>query len=296
MAYVWNNLSRRLFGLTLVTAVIASIGLATLATGSASALSGTAVNIGTPYEAGQPAVTVDGSGTAYIAWADTDDLADAPDFVQYCVLPQGATSCLHSGDLYAADSAGHIDGVQIVLDGTTVAILADVYGAAGSSSGDYEPEQEWQSTDGGASFGIVDGGLSVADGILSADTGPVSAVVLPGGDLGYGWDSAASFLPGGGAPPTFNAFPLTSPAECSTDKCNGVTVNDSSLPLPFAILQPNTDQDQVSNVSGEFVSQPGTGPGVPAPTAPTGGVMGIFSTLFSNGNLGCSGSDAYGLE
>jgi hypothetical protein len=282
--------------LTLVATVLASVAIAALAAGSASALSGKAINVGTPYESGQPAVAVDGSGSAYIAWANTDNSAGAPDYVQYCVVPVNGTGCKYSGSLYAADSAAYVDDVQVLIDGATVVILADVYGAAGESSGDYAPEQEWQSTDGGASFTIVDGGLSVSDGIISADTGPLGAVVLPGGDLGYGWDSAAAFLPGGGNPPTFNAFPLNSPTECSTAKCDGATVNDEALPLPFALLQSNADQDQVSNQAGAFAAQQGTATAPPLPTAPTGGVIGIFNTLFSNGNLGCSGSDSFGLD
>ena len=38
------------------------------------------------------------------------------------------------------------------------------------SQGDYEPEQEWQSTDGGATFSLVNGGKSVANGIINAST------------------------------------------------------------------------------------------------------------------------------
>ena len=51
---------------------------------------GPAVNIGTPFESGQPAVAVDGAGDAVVAWANTKDLAGANNFVQYCVLPVGA--------------------------------------------------------------------------------------------------------------------------------------------------------------------------------------------------------------
>ena len=81
-------------------------------------------------------------------------------------------------------------------------ILADVFGAAGNNAGDYTPEQEWQSTDDGASWTLQNSGLSVTSGIIDADTEPVDAVILPGtGALGYGWDTAE------GAP-TFNAFPL----------------------------------------------------------------------------------------
>ncbi len=62
----------------------------------------------------------------------------------------------------------------------------------------------------------------MTSGILNADTGPLSAVIVPGtGVLGFGWDTAA------GAP-TFNAFPLTGPPECSVATC----------PAGFATLEP----------------------------------------------------------
>ncbi len=241
---------------------------------SALAVSGKPIVAGTPLSNEAPAVAVDSSGTAYIAWNDDKGVGGAPDFVQYCVIPAGASACSHTGNLMPADSAGYIDGVQVLADGGTVVILADVYGAAGGSGGDYEPEQEWQSTDGGATFNIVNGGLSVTDGILNADTGPLSAVIVPGTNvLGYGWNTA------GGAPPTFNAFPLTSPGECSTVMCNGAPSNTGGAPpYPFAELAPASQPDQIGNAGGQFASQLGANPGV----------LGVFNTDFTNGNLGCS--------
>ncbi len=240
-------------------------------TASALAVSGTPINIGTPYKSGPPSVAVDSAGNAYIAWANEKDLPPVTtNIVQYCVLPSNATGCSHTGNLAPADNGGYIDGVQVLVDGSTVVILADVYGTAGSTAGDYEPEQEWQSTDGGATFNLVNGGLSVADGILSADTGPLNAVIVPGtNELGYGWNSA-------GGPPTFDAFPLTSPPECSTQQCDGTPIPDGG-PYPFAELEPDTNPDTISNAGGQFAGQSGATPGV----------LGIFNTGFSNGPLGC---------
>ena len=236
---------------------------------SALAVSGTSINIGTPFESGPPAVAVGSTGTAYIAWANTRDLPPTTvNTVQYCVLPVGASACTYTGTLEPADQASEIDHVQVLVDGTTIVLLADVYGAGGSHSGEYTPEQEWQSTDGGATFQLVDGGLSVADGILSADTAPLSAVVVPGTNaLGYGWDTAGS------SPPTFDEFPLTSPPQCSTTKCPA----DET----FASLEPDTNPDQIGNAGGQFASQLGT----------NSGVLGIFETDFTNGPLGCSTPD-----
>jgi hypothetical protein len=255
---------------TLVGGLVALAALVSAA--NAFAVSGTPINIGTPYESGPPSVAVDSAGTAYIAWANEKDLAPVTtNIVQYCVLPAGAAACSHTGNLVPADSGAYVDGVHVLVDGSTVVILADVYGTAGSSAGDYEPEQEWQSTDGGAIFTVVNEGLSVTDGILSADTGPLSAVIVPGtSELGFGWQSA-------GGPPTFNAFPLTSPPECSTQKCDGTPIPDGG-PYPFAELEPETNPDTIGNSGGQFASQIGTNPGV----------LSIFDTLNSNGPFACA--------
>lgn len=235
----------------------------------ASALAaGKVVTAGSPLTDDPSSVAVSNTGDALIAWNDDKHLAGALDFVQYCVLPAGATACSHSGDLQPADSAQAIDGVHVLVDGGSMIILADVFGAAGNNAGDYTPEQEWQSTDGGATWTLVNGGLSVTTGILNADTGPLGAVIVPGtGVLGFGWDTAA------GAP-TFNAFPLTGPPECSVATC----------PAGFATLEPDTNPDQISNPFGQFAAQAGAQPGV----------MGVFDTNFTNGPLGCAAETPFG--
>ena len=248
-------------GITLGWLVIAGLLLAAASVASAA---GAPVKVATPFQSGPPAIAVNNAGDAVIAWANTKDLAGADNFVQYCVLPAGAAGCSHSGNLMPADSAQFIDGVQVLNEGSTLVILADVFGAPANSAGDFTPEQEWQSTDGGATWVILNGGRSVSTGILNADTEPVSAVTLPGtGALGYGWDTA------GPSGPTFNAFPLNGPPECSRATC----------PAGFASLEPSTNPDQLSNEPGEFAS---------ISSGPLGGVMGVFETLFTNGPLGCA--------
>jgi hypothetical protein len=228
---------------------------------------GKAVNIATPFDIlpPGPSVAVDSGGNAIIAWANDKDLAGAPDLVQYCVVPAAGTACAHSGSIAAADSAGHIDAVRVLDDGGTLVLLADVFGAAGNNAGDYMPEQEWQSTDDGASWTQQATGLSVSNGIISADTVPIDAVVVPGtGVLGYGWDTAL------GAP-SFNAFPLTGAPECSVATC----------PAGFATLEPATNPDQLGNEPGHFAS---------ISTGPLAGVMGVFDSDNTNGPLGCAQS------
>jgi hypothetical protein len=252
----------RLAGLLAAAAAAGALVLA--ASAPAALAAGKPVNVGTPYENGQPAIAVTNSGAALEAWANTKDLNGASNFVQYCVLPVGASACSESGNLVPADSAGYIDNVQVLNEGSVLVVLADVYGAAGNNAEDYTPEQEWQSTDGGATWLNVNNGISVTSGIVDADTQPLSAVTLPGtGVLGYGWDTAD------GAP-TFNAFPLSSPPECSVQTC----------PAGYATLEPGTNPDTLGNEPGQFAAQSG----------PQAGVMGVFETLFSNGPLGCAQS------
>jgi hypothetical protein len=139
-----------------------------------------------------------------------------------------------------------------MVDGSTMIVLADVFGAAGGPA--YEPEQEWQSTDGGATWSPADAGLSAADGMINAGTQPLGGVIVPGtGVLGFGWDTAFG-------PPTFNAFPLSGAPECSNRACAA----------GFATLEPATDPNQLGNVAGGFAS---------IPSGPSAGVMGAFDDL-----------------
>jgi hypothetical protein len=252
------GLRRSLIRTGLCAAFGAALAL-TVTTASAFALSGKPVKVGSPLQSGPPAVSVDSTGTAYVAWADTQA---SPNTVQYCVIPAGATGCSHSGTLTPADGATDIDGVQVVVDGGTVVILADVFGAQGASALDFEPDQEWVSTDGGATWSLVNGGRSVTSGIINADTEPLNALIVPGtGVLGYGWDTAA------GAP-TFNAFPLAAPPECSV----------ATKACAFATLEPSSNPDQVGNAGGEYASEQGA----------ASSVLAVFNTDFTNGPLGCS--------
>jgi hypothetical protein len=263
----------REFGCRRAVARAALVGVLTaglaLAVTSGALAAGKVVTAGSPLTNNPPSVAVSSTGDALIAWDNDKGVNGAANFVQFCVVPVGATACSHSGELNPADGAGFIDGVHVLVDGGTMVILADVFGAQGTNAADYEPVQEWQSTDGGATWTIVNGGLSVTNGVLNADTGPVSAVIVPGtGVLGFGWTTAAG-------PPTFNAFPLAAPPECSKATC----------PAGFATLEPGTNPDQITNPAySQFAAQAGANPGV----------LGIFPTLFTNGPLGCPVQFAFG--
>lgn len=218
---------------------------------NALALSGTPVKLGEGQHFGPPAIAVTASGAAIVAWADE---AAIPYTIKYCVLPVGASACTQTNTLTpAGGSNAHIDGVKVLVDGATIVLLADVYGAGE----EYAPEQEWTSTDGGASFSVVSGGKSIAEGILNADTGPLNPVIVPGSNvLGYAWVTAAG-------PPTFAAFPLTSPPQCSVQ---------AGQTCPFATLQPEGEHI-LSNEAGFFASQLGANPGV----------LGVYETLAKPG-------------
>lgn len=242
-----------------------AVAVMLLASTGASA-AGHPVRVGKPFSNQPPAVAVNSSGDAIVVWNDDKDLGGSSNFVQYCVMQVGGKTCLHSGNLIPAGSAQYIDGTQVIADGSTIVILADVYGA---TTPNYEPEQEWQSTDGGATFSLVNGGKSVSNANLSADTGPLNAVIVPGTSvLGYGWETA-------GGPPTFNAFPLVSPPECS-----------KASPCPFATLEPNSNPDVLTNAGGVLAAEAGASPGV----------LGVYSTLFSDGGpFSCPSSRPDGM-
>jgi hypothetical protein len=266
-------LTKRLAGTFAATVFVLVFAFAT----SAFAVSGTPVKVGEPISNERPAVAVDSSGTAYIAWADTEHTSEA--VVQYCVLPAGETACTHTGTLVASGGASHyIDRVQVLVDEATIVVLADVYGVPEENT----PEQEWTSTDGGAVFSAVDGGKSVADGILSADTQPLNAVVVPGtSTLGYGWDSAAGGFekPFESPVPTFDEFRLSSSPTCSVSTTSKQFPPNCPSEEDFAALQPEGVVDPIGNAGGQFASQTGTSPGV----------LGVFETDFNSGPL-CPGS------
>src|SRR6201995_3943596 len=115
---------------------------------------GKAINIATPFDIQPPgpSVAVDSGGNAIIAWANDKGLAGAPDLVQYCVVPAGGSTCAHSGSMAAAGSAVPVDAVRVLADGGTLVLLADVFGVSGQTPSDYQPVQEWQSPEDGASW------------------------------------------------------------------------------------------------------------------------------------------------
>jgi hypothetical protein len=245
---------------------------------SAWAVSGTPIKIAEPIRFGSPSVAVDSAGTAYIAWAH--EVVGGEELVEYCVLPAGATGCAHSGNLTVAgnkEQDDHIERVQVLIDGTTVIVLANLYGV----EEEFAPAQEWQSTDGGATFNAVNGGKSVARATVDADTGAIGAVVVPGSDaLGYAAVTAEG-------PPTFDEFPLSTPPTCSVKK-----------PCPYATLQAPS-LNELGNLGGVVASQLGTNPGVLGvyeTLGKPGCASGTFDTAYVYGNGEQSATNSYDLS
>ncbi|HYB24514.1 MAG TPA: hypothetical protein VED41_12000 [Solirubrobacteraceae bacterium] len=271
----------------LCAVVLAALGLALAFAASAMALSGKPIKIAEPIHFGQQSVAVDASGTAYIAWSN--ETGSAGNFVEYCVLPLNATACADKGSLTPADSSSaheaHIERVQVLVEGTTVIVLAGLYGL----EEEFQPMQEWQSTNGGASFSPVDGGKSVANAVVNADTSAIGAVQVPGGLLGYGAITAVGN-------PTFDAFPLSSPPLCDTANCK-----------EFATLQSPSSPTPLGNLHGVIASQQGKDPGVLAvyetlgkPGPPEGECTPAgdnpFGTAYAYGNGVQSAGNSYNVS
>ena len=145
-------------GVRRLAALTTTLGVAAAIPASALALSG-------PYTIGSgnfPAIAVDGAGTAYVVWQGYDASNQPDGQVLYCMIPDGATACAHTGVLATgAGSTNFAPGAatpRVVISGGTVAVLAHT-----GSAGDNSPIQEWQAPDGTANFALVHGGDSVAD-------------------------------------------------------------------------------------------------------------------------------------
>src|ERR1017187_3774819 len=85
-----------------------------------------AVNTGDLQFGGPPAVAVESSGTAQIAWANENGTHYT---IDTCTLPVGATACSQTHVLTPAGGGEpRIDAVKLLVDGSTIVLLADVYG------------------------------------------------------------------------------------------------------------------------------------------------------------------------
>jgi hypothetical protein len=187
----------------------------------------------------QPAVAVDSSGTAYVAWIAPGTNATQ---MEFCKVAIGATGC--SPVTLPGPAGGTLfDPPSVVLSGSTVAVFESVFGA---TNNDQNGTAEWVSSDGGQTFTLLPSAVFFIGGNSSGTVNPV--IALPGGNVGYG-----AVVPGGN--PGFQANTLASPSDYSV----------STTP-PYATLNAPGNSYQVGNLGGEFAAGPA-------------GILGVFALI-----------------
>ncbi len=237
---------------------------------SALAVSGTPIKIAQPQSYDGPSVAVDSTGTAYIAWDNTKNLGGIGEVVEYCVLPTGAAACTYTGQLHLAAGPGSILGhVQVLIDGGTVLVFAGEVFVKGEQ---FEPEQVWQSTDGGRTFTPLLSGKSVA-----RPAEDERALVLPGtGDLGLGGTNLGFETDGvenvGQA--GFEVFPLSPGEECSRKHC---PPSEESIPLQAKLARELEKYGQGADSYASVTS------------GPAAGVLGAYTVSSSQNECGGEG-------
>jgi hypothetical protein len=229
-----------------------AIGVAlTLALASSAAALSPPVRIGanTPSLPSLPAVAVDPTGTAYIAW----DASSNTTVLNFCKLPPAATACAVTQSLSPPAGTASLDphGLpSIIVVGLEVFVFRSVEGGDNTH---IDGTDEWVSTNGGASFTFDPSGgtaLSFLPGDSEATTNPV--IALPGGNVGFG-----AVVPGG-SNPEFEANSLVAPLDYSV----------ATTP-PFATLNPSPNNYAIGNLGGQFASQ----------LTGAMGVLGVFEML-----------------
>ena len=141
-----------------------------------------------------PGLSVDGAGTAYVAWLGTGD----PQPLYFCRLPRGATACDPGAAKTISAPGASIRRPFIAIDGTNVSVIQARYG--GDIPG-FGALLRFRSTDGGATFGPAE---------VVGDAPIWEAVQGPGATL-----SGVTNAEGGGT--QFQNVPLFGPAPVEPD-------------------------------------------------------------------------------
>lgn len=200
----------------------------------------------------QPAVAVDSSGTAYIAWLQPNGTQ-----IDFCTMPTGATGCSPVA-LKVPDPStdAFFDPPSVLLAGGQVYVFEYVHSTSNDDNTGFD---EYVSSDGGSTFTPHTDAVSYMFP-YSGTSDPV--IALPNSIIGVG-----GIAPG--ANPGFQANSLSSPS------------NDSAATSPpFATLDPSPDSYQVGNLDGQFAAQP-TG---------SMGVLGVFGASPGSGSSPCPSS------
>ena len=238
---------------------------------------GVAVAAGAPIAIGKgsspPAIAVDSTGTAYIAWEDTS--TSAP-FVHYCELPAGNQVCSVSytkagqaGGLnppYHSDCAGLLGSPSVIVQGADVLVFAydNCTGLDNGVAG-------WVSTNGGKTFTNEPTRATMSYTPPNND----SVTVKPVTELGGGLVGVGYVVPGGS--PQFQAVqydPATSTFQTNYNGSSG----------SYATLDP-TNKYAAGNLGGEFAAQPvGTA---------HAGLMGVVTAFPSAPKNPCHGAPQF---
>ena len=225
------------------------------------------INIGSNVigEPDAPAVAVDSSGTAYIAWADQLSGPPTPT-IYFCKLAVTATGCSPVQlTVTGHPEAAFFDPPSVVLSGGDVYVFETV---GSDEDNDQNGMDEWVSTDGGQTFTLAATSVSSTPNGNDEPT-PNPVIALPGGDIGTG------VLVPGGNDPAFQANSLASPADYSA-------ATEGGPADPFASMISPASAYTVGNLGGQFAAQltgsagvlgvfeldPGTGTPCPAATRP----------------------------
>jgi len=234
----------------LVTWVVTGILMLGFAAGAHAISKPIAIGSNTPGLPSTPAVAVDSTGAAYIAWITPP----ADTVLNFCKVSVAATAC-DRVTLQVPDPshAQYFDPPSVLVAGTTVRVFEEVDGAANNNqNGMYE----WVSTDGGATFTPFPYALSYTAVGDTSGTGPMPVTPLFGGNVGIGYVAA-------GGNPVFQTNSLTSPANYSPGAF------PPTSPPPFATLRPSPNSYVVGNLGGEVVSQ----------LSGTTGLLGVFQLI-----------------
>jgi hypothetical protein len=201
----------------------------------------------------QPAVAVDSAGEAYVVWDNQIATGTRPadTVLNFCKLAVGEVGC-SSVELSIPDpsAAQFFDPPSVLVNGSDVYVYEEVDGAADQQ---LDGMDGWVSTDGGATFTQLPFSISDTQVGDTAGTGPMPAIQLPGGNVGFGYVSAVQN-------PLFQANSLTGPKDYSA----------ATTPMPpAASLNPSPNNYVVGNLGGEFASQ----------LSGTTGILGAFQLI-----------------
>jgi hypothetical protein len=175
-----------------------------------------------------PAVAVDSSGTAYIAWANHTTNKE----INFCRMPVGSTSCTPVEIPVPASSDTGIsfdDPPSVILSGSDVYVFEDLAEGTGAQNG----VVEFVSSTNPISF------TQLANPVSYTGAGNAPPLSLPNGLIGVPYVGVQSY-------PTFQANTLASPANYS----------EANYPTPFATLS-GTDYtaDDIGNLKAAWAAQ-----------------------------------------